>query len=106
MSKLILFDFECPEHGIFEELVQPTEWSAQCPRCKSPAPRIISPVKIDRLGMAVQSGATETSIAYFERVHRQRKAIEDSRFKAHGDYGSQPGSDGGSMTPEKAAEMG
>lgn len=105
MSKLILFDFECPKCGIFEELVQPTEKSAQCPRCESPAPRIISPVKIDRLGMAVQEGASPTSIDYFERVHRQRKAIENKCYEAHGDYGSHAGSDGGVLTPEKAAQL-
>lgn len=106
MSKLILFDFECPEHGVFEELVQPDIRQARCPRCDSAAPRILSPVRIDRMAMALQPGATESSIKHFERAHRQQKAIEDRKFRDHGDYGSQPGSDGGSITPERAAHFG
>lgn len=106
MTKLILWDFECPECGVFEELAKPSEKTARCPRCQSAAPRIISPVRIDRMGMAVQDGATESSIKYFERAHRQRKAIEDKRFAAHGDYGPAAGSDGGNVTPEKAGRLG
>lgn len=107
MSKLILWDFECSKCGVFEELAQPTEKSARCPRCDSAAPRIISPVRIDRMGMAVQPGATESSIKYFERAHRQRKAIEDKRYRDHGDYGSHAGSDGGApVTPEVARNLG
>lgn len=64
-------------------------------------------MRIDRWGMALQPGATETSIAYFERAHKQRKAIEEKRFRDHGDYGSHPGSDGGApLTPEGAAKLG
>lgn len=63
-------------------------------------------MRIDRMGMAVQAGATETSISYFERAHRQRKAIEDKRFAEHGDYGSAAGSDGGVVTPQDAGKLG
>ena len=106
MSKLTLYDFLCPTCGEFEELVQPTEQSAQCPQCQSPARRLISPVRIDRSAMATQPGATETSIRHFERLHRQRKVIEEKRYAEHGDYGSHAGSDGGSpMTPERAAHL-
>ena len=105
--KLMLWDFECSEHGVFEELAQPSEKTARCPRCQSPAPRIISPVRIDRMAMALQDGATDSSIRHFERAHRQRKAIEDKRFRDHGDYGTSPGSDGGTpLTPEKAGRLG
>ena len=106
MSKLILFDFECSEHGVFEDLAKPDQHQAPCPRCQSAAPRIISPVRIDRMAMALQPGATESSIKHFERAHRQQKAIEDRRHRDHGDYGSQPGSDGGCMTPERAGKLG
>lgn len=104
--KLILFDFECPVHGKFEDLVKSSEKTVPCPLCKAPAQRIISPVKIDKLGMALQDGASPTSIDYFEHVHRQRKKIENAKFEAHGDYGTHAGSDGGSpLTPEKAARL-
>jgi hypothetical protein len=105
--KLLMFDFECPVHGKFEDLAKSSVKAIPCPQCKAPANRIISPVKIDKLGMALQDGASPTSIDYFERIHRQRKKIEDAKFAAHGDYGTHAGGDGGSpVTPEAAAKLG
>jgi len=105
--KLLMFDFECPQCGVFEDLVKSDIRQTPCPRCKSPAQRLISPVRIDRLGMALQEGASPTSIDYFERVHRQRKAIEERSYSEHGDYGSHAGSDGGApVTPDIAADLG
>ncbi len=104
--KLILFDFGCPECGEFEELVKPEIKSIKCPKCGSKAKRLISPVRIDKLGMATQEGATPTSIDYFEKVHASRRKVEEKAYEAHGDYGSQPGGAGGSFTPEKASAMG
>lgn len=105
--KLILFDFECPEHGVFEDLVKSSVRSVPCPQCKAPASRIISPVRIDRLGMATSDGATPTSIDYFEKVHRERKAIEEKTFAEHGDYGNHAGGDGGRpVSPEVATSLG
>lgn len=43
--------------------------------------------------MALQDGATETSIAHFERIHQQQKAKEEKSMREHGDYGKAPGSD-------------
>lgn len=107
MSKLILFDFECPVHGKFEELVKSDVRHSPCPRCAAPASRQISPVKIDKIGMALQEGASPTSIDYFERIHRQRKKIEDATYAEHGDYGTHAGGDGGApLTPAKAAKLG
>lgn len=105
--KLILYDFECPVHGKFEDMVKSDIHQVPCPQCKAPASRLISPVKIDKLGMAVQDGASPTSIDYFERVHRQRKKIESATYEAHGDYGTHAGGDGGApVTPEVAAKLG
>ncbi len=107
MSKLMMFDFECPVHGYFEELVKPDIRQIPCPQCSAPASRQISPVKIDKIGMALQDGASPTSIDYFERIHRQRKRIENAKFEAHGDYGTHAGGDGGPpLTPEKAGHLG
>jgi|SRR5579872_6053275 len=107
MSKLILFDFECPVHGSFEELVKSDVRQLPCPHCKAPASRQISPVKIDKVGMALQDGASPTSIDYFERIHKQRKTIEDRNYARHGDYGVAAGGDGGSpLTPERAGKLG
>lgn len=94
MSKLILFDFRCKncKHE-FEELVKSDIWQAQCPKCSGTANRIISLVRIDKTAMALQDGATETSIRHFERLHQQQKAKEERSKREHGDYGKAPGSD-------------
>lgn len=107
MSKLLLFDFECPVHGLFEDLVKSSKKTTPCPQCKAPAIRQISPVKIDKIGMALQDGASPTSIDYFEHIHKQRKKIEDATFKEHGDYGSHPGGGSGKpLTPKDAGKLG
>jgi len=51
------------------------------------------------MGMALQEGASPTSVDHFERLHKQRRAIEDRRHRDHGDYGPMAGSDGGSGYP-------
>jgi hypothetical protein len=43
--------------------------------------------------MALQDGATETSLKHFERIHMQQKAKEEKSYREHGDYGKSPGSD-------------
>lgn len=99
MSKLILYDFLCPTHGLFEELVKSRKHSIPCPTCKANARRQISAVRIDRTAMATQEGATPTSIDHFERIHKERRAIEERHHKEHGDYGPEAGSDGGRGYP-------
>lgn len=99
MSKLMMFEFICPVHGLFEDLVKPTRKSIPCPQCGANARRQISAVRIDRLGMATQEGATPTSIDYFEKVHKERRAIEDRKYERNGDYGAEAGGDGGRGYP-------
>jgi len=103
----MMFDFECPIHGLFEDLVKSSVREIPCPQCGAPAHRAISPVRIDRLSMAVKDGATPTSIDYFDRVHRERKALEERSYSEHGDYGNHAGSSGGRpITPEIAGSLG
>lgn len=107
MSKLILYDFQCPQCGTFEELAKSDIHSVPCPQCKSPSQRLISPVRIGLLAMATSDSASPESINYFEKVHRQRRAIEEKSLREHGDYGNMAGSDGGSpLTPEAAGKLG
>ena len=104
--KLLMFDFECPTHGTFEDLAKSSKKTVPCPQCKAPARRLISPVKIDKIGMALQEGASPTSVDYFEHIHRQRKKIESAKYAEHGDYGTHAGGDGGNpVTPEVAANL-
>lgn len=94
MSKLILFDWRCKScEAEFEELEHSDVFRLPCPKCGETALRIISCPRIDKTAMALQDGATETSIAHFERIHQQQKAKEEKSYREHGDYGKSPGSD-------------
>lgn len=104
---LRLYDFECPQHGLFEDLVNTQTFECPCPKCNAPARRTISPVRINLLAMATSSSASPESINHFEKIHRQRKAIEDRCFADNGDYGHAPGCDTGRpLTPEDAQRLG
>lgn len=93
MSKLILFDFECPKGHLFEDLVRPQTVKIACPQHGLESRRVISPPRIAKLDMALSSSASPESISYFDKVHRQQKAIEEKRYNTHGDYGHGAGSD-------------
>jgi hypothetical protein len=104
--KLIMFDWLCPVHGEFEELAKSDTKSLPCPQCSRTSNRQISAVRIDKSAMAFQEGASPTAIDHFERVHRERRAIEERTYKEHGDYGNHAGGDGGSpVSPESAAML-
>ena len=90
-----MFDFECQScNAKFEDLIQPDERTTVCPKCGATASRVISPVRIDRLSLALQEGFPGAA-DYFDRVHRERKAIEERSEANHGegDYGKAAGSD-------------
>lgn len=93
MSKLLMFDFECVNGHRFEELVRSEVHYKLCPQCGTPADRQISPVRIDYTGMATAGEGTETAIDRFDKAHRERRAIEERKYRDHGDYGKSPGSD-------------
>ena len=94
MSKYILFDFACTKCGnVFEELAKPANYWSKCPKCGANSRREISPVRIDHTNMACSSSASPGSIDHFDRVHKQRKVIEEKRFRDHGDYGKPAGAD-------------
>jgi putative FmdB family regulatory protein len=93
-SKLMMFDFRCKScNHEFEDLVKSDVFQAQCPKCSETARRILSCPRIDKTAMALQDGATETSLKHFERTHQQQKAKEEKSLREHGDYGKSPGSD-------------
>jgi hypothetical protein len=53
MSKLILFDFECENGHVFEELVQPDIHEHECPSCKATGIRQISTVRLNWREMGI-----------------------------------------------------
>ena len=91
---LMFYDYHCTQCGAtFEELLPTDQLGIAC-ECGATAKRILSPVRIDRMRIACSgSSASPESIAHFDRVHRQRKTIEERAFKEHGDYGKAAGSD-------------
>jgi hypothetical protein len=96
MSKLMLFDFECAEHGLFEDLVNPAVRQVPCPQCGLHSQRQLSAPRIDHMAMAMSPTASPESIRKWERAHRQQKAKEQRTYDRHGDYGTAPGSSGSS----------
>lgn len=91
---MILFDFRCTKCAlIFEELVNAGDYWCPCPNCKANAQRIMSPVRIDRSRIALSNSASPESIRHFDRVHKQRRQLEEKSFRDHGDYGKAAGSD-------------
>lgn len=58
MSKLMMFDFECPEGHQFEELVQPEVKHLECPQCKQEAMRLVAAGHLDYLHMGVDVDMT------------------------------------------------
>jgi putative FmdB family regulatory protein len=90
--KLMMFDFVCSCGNEFEELTGRDD-PVSCPDCGALASRTISPVRIDRTAIALTKGASPESIAHFDRIHRERKAIEEKRYERNGDYGHGSGSD-------------
>jgi putative FmdB family regulatory protein len=94
MSKLLIYDFECAGCGAkFEDMAPADVQYVQCHACDYVARRQISPVRIDRSHIALSASASPESIAHFDRVHRERKAIEEKSMREHGDYGKAAGSD-------------
>lgn len=101
---MICFDFLCPTHGEFEELAKSDIKSLPCPKCSRTSVRQISAVRIDKSAMALQNGASPTAIDHFDRLHRERRVIEERSYKEHGDYGTHAGGgSGNTVTPESAA---
>lgn len=89
--KLMMFDFVCDNGHEFEDLIDPEYRTDAWCHCGAHASRVISPVRIDRSAIALTKGASPESIAHFERVHRERKAIEEKHKAEHGDYGKPAG---------------
>lgn len=89
-----MYDWRCKGCGAeFEDLAKSDVFQTPCPKCSETANRIISCPRIDKTAMALQDGATETSISHFEHIHKQQKAKEEKSYREHGDYGKSPGSD-------------
>lgn len=92
---LMFYDYQCADcNRTFEAFIDTSLTLIECPHCSGTAKRILSAVRIDRTAIACSGdSASPESIKHFDRIHRQRKAIEEKTFKEHGDYGKAAGSD-------------
>lgn len=90
---LMFFDFHCTECGLTTEDFVSTETMTIPCACEGTAGRILSAVRIDRTRIAASGSASPESIAHFDRIHQQRKTIEEKCMREHGDYGKAAGSD-------------
>ncbi len=72
MSKLILFDFECTEGHLFEELVKSNVHSIDCPHCGRKAQRLVSKGHLDVFGMGVQSSSFPTLADKWAKMQYQK----------------------------------
>jgi hypothetical protein len=76
MSKLLLFDFECPDGHQFEELVSSEDRTCPC-KCGKVADRQISNVRLDWRAMGVDSGFA-TCADKWEKMQYQKSRQEES----------------------------
>jgi len=88
----MFFDFECPNCGQKAEALVHSYDTIEC-YCGTQMQKQISAVRIDRSAIALTASASPESVAHFDRIHRQRKAIEERTKAEHGDYGKAAGSD-------------
>lgn len=105
MSRLLI-EFHCVEcDTTFDDLVQSETRQLACVKCGATALRQISVPHFAYSKMATSGDGFPTAIDKFDKAHRERKAIEERKYREHGDYGSAAGSDGGVSTPEKQSVL-
>lgn len=81
MSKLLLFDFECPDGHQFEELISSEERSAPC-KCGKEGVRQISNVRLDWRAMGVDPDFS-TCADKWAKMQEQKSRIEQGYNLVH-----------------------
>ena len=79
MSKLILYDFECPQGHTFESLVPPGQLESECPVCDKQAKRLVS---IPTVKLEGYSGDFPTAYDRWAKVHKE--GTKQAYLKKHG----------------------
>lgn len=94
MSKRI-YEFRCSTcAGVTERYIDESVTEIDCKHCGNAAHKAIcTPPRIDRLGIGASASASPESVDYFDKVHRQQRAIEERQVAEHGSRGAAPGSD-------------
>jgi putative FmdB family regulatory protein len=81
MSKYMLFDFRCDQHGKFEDFVKPDVYYAKCPECKRPCDRLIS---TPTLGLSGTDPSLPTAYDKWEKRNKAKTAEDKKFYKEHG----------------------
>lgn len=77
MSKLLYFDFTCPDGHQFEELVKPTANTAKCPYCSKKGKRLVSAPSLDWKTMGLDRESFPTLADKWERIQRQKAKADN-----------------------------
>lgn len=81
MSKLLLFDFECPQGHVFEELVPSEDHHCPC-NCGQMAVRMISGTRLDWRNMGVDPDFS-TCADKWAKMQEQKSRIEQGYNLVH-----------------------
>ena len=76
MSKLLMFDFECPQDHRFESLVHSGQLDTPCPTCGEQAKRLVS---IPRISLEGYTGDFPTAADAWARKHIEGTRIAEKR---------------------------
>jgi putative FmdB family regulatory protein len=87
-STMPIYEYECPEHGLFEELrpMQRSSEDAPCPQCDGSAPRVLSATRTNLVPRAV-------SIAHGRNEKSQHAPALCSHGQQHPSTRKKPRSD-------------
>ena len=79
----VVYDYRCESCDRIEErFVRRSEADEQSCECGNSMRRLASVGHLDW-----DSLSSPEAISRFDRVHRQKKALEDKSYREHGDYG-------------------
>jgi putative FmdB family regulatory protein len=73
-----IYEYECPQHGLFEELrsMQRSAEGAECPECQGAAPRVLSATRTNLVPRAV-------SVAHARNEKSQHAPEHSHRGHSH-----------------------
>lgn len=88
-----LYDFRCEPCRLTETEFAKYDEVRNCSQCGAAMHRLIGVPRISWLTQGAQKNASPEAIAHFDKIHRDRKAIEDKHYAENGDYGPAAGAD-------------
>lgn len=81
-----LYDFQCSNGHVNEELVKPDVRTIPCPDCEETAERLLSMPHIDWQAFVWGNNASEPAIDKWDKMRKKKMAIEQRKLADHGTY--------------------